>query len=115
MTYNFPTLRPIRLPVGYGLRQRLAWEGKAVFLEREAMENKSASPTMDDVLQYVSRYAEGEKKHGANAMFYFLYKEILLNRMLILEQDEKGNKAAIEHNERTINDLNRLLMEQLKK
>ncbi len=47
-------------------------------------------------------------------MFYFLYKEILVNRMMLLEADPHANKASLEHTEKVINDLNILLMNQLK-
>lgn len=75
----------------------------------------SAKPTeMEDVLRYVERFADGDHKHASKALFYFLYKEILINRISILEAAATPNRGAIEHNEKIINELNRKLMEALK-
>lgn len=76
------------------------------------MSNTKAS--MDDVLKYVERFTEGNQKNCSQAMFYFLYKEILVNRMMLLEGDRHANKASLDHTEKVINDLNILLMQQLK-
>ena len=77
------------------------------------MKTKHESPTMDEVLGYVSKLTDGKHQHASNAVFYFLYKEILVNRVMILESS--GNKAAVEHWEKVINDLNAKLMEQVEK
>lgn len=76
------------------------------------MNSKTAGQSMDEVLKYIERFSEG--KTASKALFYFLYKEILVNRVHILEADPKANRAAIEHNEKVINDLNVMLMAQLK-
>lgn len=79
------------------------------------MPKDTAGHSMDDVLAYVNRFADGMPKHASTAMFYFLYKEILVNRIAILEADSAKNRGAIEHNEKIIDDLNVKLMEQLKR
>lgn len=70
---------------------------------------------MDDVLAYVERFADGASGHASKAMFYFLYKEIMVNRLNLFEADAANNRAAIEHAEKVINDLNIKLMDQLAK
>ncbi len=70
--------------------------------------------SMDEVLNYVERFADDNQKNCSHAMFYFLYKEILINRMMFLEADPHANKASLEHTEKVINDLNIQLMSQLK-
>lgn len=76
------------------------------------MNRTPAGHSMDDVLKYVDRFSEG--KSASKALFYFLYKEILVNRVNILEANPTANRAAIEHAEKVINDLNVMLMNQLK-
>lgn len=78
------------------------------------MDQNKSTHSMDDVLRYIDHIA-GPTQHASKAMFYFLYKEILVNRTFILETARPENKAALEHNDKVINDLNRLLMEQLEK
>lgn len=68
---------------------------------------------MESVLECVERSADGVKPCAAKAMFYFLYKEILLNRMLVLEADPHANRAGVEHAEAMINELNQKLMNEL--
>ena len=77
------------------------------------MSKQTKSPSADDVLAYVSRLGNEKPGHGLDTAFCFLYKEILVNRVLILEADPNVNRAGIEHNEKVINDLNRKLMEQM--
>lgn len=77
------------------------------------MAKQAAGHSMDDVLAYVDSFAEGKGKHASKAMFYFLYKEILVNRIAILEAAPDKNRGAIEHSEKLVNDLNIKLMEQL--
>ena len=77
------------------------------------MTAKSPSHSMDDVLDYLNQFAGKGSTEASKAMFYFLYKEILVNRISILEANPATNRAAIEHNEKVINDLNMKLMEQM--
>lgn len=79
------------------------------------MKKNAQTHSMDDVLACVERFSEGASEHTAKAMFYFLYKEILVNRLNIFEADAANNRAGIEHTEKIINDLNIKLMEQLAK
>jgi len=72
-----------------------------------------SDPTMDDVLRYVGQLGDDNAKNCSKAMFHFLYKEILINRIMLLESDPQANRAGIAHTEKIVNDLNRLLMEQL--
>ena len=69
----------------------------------------SSAPSMDDVITFISDCNDG--KECSKAMFYFLYKEILMNRIMIMEA--KNSRAGLEHNEKLVNDLNRLLMEKM--
>lgn len=69
--------------------------------------------SMESVLECVERSVAGPNARAAKAMFYFLYKEILVNRMLVLEADPHGNKAGIEHSEKLINELNQKLMKEM--
>lgn len=78
------------------------------------MSKHAASHSLEDVLEFVNRFAEGKSKHASLAMFYFLYKETLVNRIAILEADPDKNRAAIEHNEKLVNELNAKLMEHMK-
>lgn len=70
---------------------------------------------VDDVMEYMDRFAGSWPAGASKAMFYFLYKEILVNRINILEADATANRGAIEHNEKIINNLNAQLMDQLTK
>lgn len=72
-----------------------------------------SDPTMDDVLRYVGQNGDENSKNCSKAMFHFLYKEILINRIMLLENDPGANRAGIEHAEKIVNELNRLLMDQL--
>lgn len=74
---------------------------------------KTGTHSMEDVLKYVGEAAGGNHADASKAMFYFLYKEILVNRIAILESDPSQNRASIEHNERLINELNEKLMRQI--
>lgn len=76
---------------------------------------KTSSHSMEDVLKYVGEMAGGKHADASKAMFYFLYKEILVNRVAILESNPAQNRGAIEHNERLINELNEKLMAQVEK
>ena len=70
--------------------------------------------SMDDVVDFVEINIDESPSECMTTMFYFLYKEILLNRLAILESaGDSQSRAAIEHNERLINELNRKLMEQV--
>ncbi|MCC8166959.1 MAG: hypothetical protein LIQ31_12600 [Planctomycetes bacterium] len=70
----------------------------------------SQSPSMDDVLQYVKAAKDGEKG-CTQAIFYFLYKKILVNRMAIMENDPEKGRAGRDHVEKQIVELNKMLME----
>lgn len=82
-------------------------------MEKGTVMTTAKSNDVDEVMEYVERFAEGWPAGASNCMFYFLYKEILVNRISILEADPSGNRAGIEHNERIINVLNEKLMAQL--
>lgn len=69
---------------------------------------------VDEVMEYIDRFAEDWPAGTSKAIFYFLYKEILINRIAILEADPAKNRGAIEYNEKIINNLNGGLMNQLK-
>lgn len=73
------------------------------------------APGADDVIEYMDSFAADWPKGVSRAMFYFLYKEILVNRINLLEVDSSANRGAIEHNERVVNDLNVKLMDQIAK
>jgi hypothetical protein len=86
--------------------------GEATRREDTTMSDKSTG--MDDVIQFIERCADGGQKHACKAMFYFLYKEILVNRIGALESAVTPNHGAIEHNEKLVNELNLKLMEAMK-
>lgn len=72
-----------------------------------------SSQSMDDVLKYFDNC--GNPGYATKAAFFFLYKEILVNRIAIFEQGDKPNRGAVEFNEKLVNELNKKLMEQMKK
>lgn len=79
----------------------------------DVMKTKEKAPSMNEVLDYLSRFADEKPGHSLNAAFCFLYKEILLNRILIMESSPTPNRAGIEHNEQIVNELNQKLMKRL--
>lgn len=75
------------------------------------MESMTQTPTMEEV----QKFLESDKPERATkAVFLFLYKEILANRLLILEAKPHDNSAAIVHCEKMINELNEKLMKHMK-
>lgn len=79
------------------------------------MAKHAHSQSADEVLDYACRVAKALPEDASRAMFYFLYKEILVNRMDIIESSPNPNRAAMEHTEKEINELNIKLAEQLKR
>lgn len=75
------------------------------------MEHSNSTPSMDEVQKFL---ASKKPEDAAKAVFLFLYKEILVNRMLILEANPHENSASIAHYEKQINELNEKLMSHMK-
>lgn len=73
------------------------------------------STSMNDLLAFIEKSASGKPANCSAAMFYFLYKEILVNRMMLLENAPDKNSAGKEHYEKMINELNFKLMDAMKK
>ena len=79
------------------------------------MSSKKKEAAIEDVLQFATDACQEMPGHSHKAVTYFLYKEILKNRLMLLEFTDKDNRAAAQHTENEINDLNIKLMELLKK
>lgn len=75
------------------------------------MEHRNASPSMEEVQKFLD---STKSESAAKAVFLFLYKEILVNRLLILEAKPHENTANISHYEKQITELNEKLMKHLK-
>ena len=78
------------------------------------MSTTKNGPSPDEVMEFLSRAASDTSGKNLNAAFCFLYKEILLNRIMIMESGQEPNRAGIEHNEKLVNDLNMKLMRHMK-
>ena len=74
------------------------------------MDHGSPSPSMEEV----QKILDSNPASATKAVFLFLYKEILVNRLMILEAKPHENTANAAHYEKQITELNEKLMQHMK-